>query len=92
MNHWRTVIPEHAMMEIDYESLVNNQEEASRQLVEFIGLPWDDACLTFYQKQRRVDTASDLQVKKPVYSSSIGRWKHYEKHLQALEQGFKYWN
>ena len=92
MNHWRTVLPEHAMMDIDYESLVTNQEEVSRQLVEFIGMPWDDACLTFYQKQGRVNTASDLQVKKPMYSSSIGRWKHYQKHLQPLEQGFKYWD
>jgi len=92
MEHWRAVLPAGTMMDIDYESLVQNQEQVSRQLVDFIGLPWDNTCLTFYQKQRRVNTASDLQVKKPMYSSSIGRWKHYQKYLEQLEKGFKYWD
>ncbi len=92
MDHWRTVLPAGTMMDVDYENLVLNQEQVSRQFVNFIGLPWDKACLTFYQKQRRVNTASDMQVKKPMYSSSIGRWKHYQKHLGLLEQGFKYWD
>lgn len=90
MEHWRTVIPVHSMLEVNYEDLIFSQESTSRRLLSFIDLPWDEACLTFYQKQRRVDTASDIQVIKPMYSSSIGRWKNYQKHLQPLEQGFKY--
>jgi len=92
MNHWRSVIPASSMIEIDYENLVKDQVRESRRLVKFIGLEWDDSCVDFHRKSRRVHTASDLQVKRPMYSSSIGRWKHYEKHLEALEQGFQYWD
>jgi len=89
MDYWRSVIPNHSLLDIEYENLVSNQEETSRQLIKFIGLPWKDDCMTFHQKQRRVNTASDLQVKKPIYTSSVGRWKHYQEYLQPLEQGFK---
>ena len=92
MDHWRTVIGAGLIIDIDYENLVKNQEEESRRLVKFIGLDWDDSCMDFYRKKRRVNTVSNLQVKKPMYSSSIGRWKHYEKYLQTLDQGFKYWD
>jgi len=90
MEHWRKVLPADALMEIDYESLVQNQEMESRRLVDFIRLEWHEDCLAFYKQKRRVNTASDTQVTRPMYSSSIGRWKHYEKHLQPLEEGFGY--
>lgn len=86
MEHWHSVLPPGVMIEIDYEALVQDQEVESRRLVEFIGLEWDDACLAFYKKKRRVNTASDLQVKKPIYTSSIGRWKNYRKHLGPLQE------
>jgi hypothetical protein len=90
MTHWRAVLPANTMIEVDYEELVTNQEAQSRRLVEFIGLEWDEACLDFYKKKRLVYTASSKQVTKPIYTSSIGRWKRYEKHLQPLEDGFHY--
>ena len=64
--------------------MVADTEGQVRRLLEFLDLPWDERCLTFYENRRRVSTASEEQVRRPVYSSSIGRWKHYEKHLGEL--------
>ncbi len=90
MAHWRAVLPTDTMIEVDYEKLVTSQEAESRRLIDFIGLKWDDACLDFYKKKRQVVTASSKQVTKPIYTSSIARWKRYEKYLQPLEDGLIY--
>ena len=90
MEHWRKVLPSDTMIEIEYEKLVNNQEAESRRLLDFLGLEWHDGCLEFYKQRRSVNTASDTQVIQPLYSSSIGRWKHYQRHLRPLEDGFLY--
>ena len=90
MTHWRKVLPTGTMIEVDYENLVTNQEAESRRLINFIGIEWDDACLDFYKKKRLVYTASSMQVTKPIYTSSINRWKRYKKHLQPLEDGMSY--
>jgi tetratricopeptide (TPR) repeat protein len=83
MAHWKAVlnIP---MLEVSYEELVNDQEQVSRQLVEFCGLEWDDKCLRFHENDRYVATSSYDQVRRPVYSSSVKRWQKYEKHLGPL--------
>jgi tetratricopeptide (TPR) repeat protein len=81
--HWRAVLPR-PMLEVDYEELVKNQESASRRLVAFCGLDWDERCLAFHATSRAVQTASRVQVRRPVFSGSIGRWKHYQSHLQPL--------
>jgi tetratricopeptide (TPR) repeat protein len=85
MDHWRAVLPI-PILEIQYESLVVNLENESRRLIDFLGLEWDPACLAFYQTKRVVMTASRWQVRQPVYSSSVGRWKHYRRHLGPLLQ------
>ncbi len=90
MKHWRSVLPEGTMLDVKYESIVQNQETETHQLLDFLQLEWDKACLDFHKKKRRVFTASHLQVSKPLYSSSMQRWKKYEKHLQPLEDGFNY--
>jgi FkbM family methyltransferase len=84
MAHWREVLPLQ-VMDVDYEELVANQEEVSRALVAFLGLDWDDACLAFHENRRAVHTVSTLQVRRPMYSSSVGRWKRYEAHLGPLK-------
>ena len=61
-------------------------EEEAKKIIAHIGLPWDDACLKFYETDRQVKTASLNQVRKPIYSTSIGRWKKYEDHLKPLIQ------
>lgn len=90
MKHWQEVLPAHSIIEIEYEKIIDNQKDESRRLLDFLELEWQESCLTFYKQKRSVRTASDTQVTKPIYSSSIGRWKHYEKHLKPLEEGFQY--
>lgn len=83
MQHWREVLPGR-MLEVDYEDLVANQEEATRRLIDHVGLPWDDACLRPQDVQRTVLTASVWQVRQPVYRKSAGRWKNYGELLRPL--------
>ncbi len=84
MAHWRAVLPK-AMLELDYEALVDDQERESRRLIEFCGLPWDARCLAFHETERAVQTASLWQVRQPIYRRSVGRWHRYQAHLQPLE-------
>jgi hypothetical protein len=84
MEHWRTVLPKDAILEVQYEELVADLEHQARRLVTHCGLEWDDACLTFYETERSVLTASATQVRRPLYQSSIGRWRPHEARLQPL--------
>ncbi len=83
MTHWKSVIP-NPILDIPYEALVADQEDWSRRLVDFLGLPWDERCLDFYKNERPVYTYSLQQVRQPIYSSSIRRWHPYSKHLGPL--------
>lgn len=83
MEHWAKVLPT-PMFELSYEELTRDQETLSRRLIEFCGLPWDERVLRFYDNDRVVRTFSTLQVRQPMYRSSVGRWQHYERHLQPL--------
>ena len=83
MRHWRGVLADE-IFEVQYEELVTDQEPVSRQLIEHVGLEWDDACLDFHENKRAVKTASNLQVRKPIYKDSINRWRRYEKQLAPL--------
>jgi tetratricopeptide (TPR) repeat protein len=89
MQHWREVLPAGRMLEIEYEDLVENQETVTRKLIDFVGLPWDDACLRPQDVKRTVLTASVWQVRQPVYKRSAGRWKNYEQHLAPLRDALK---
>ncbi len=84
MAGWQRVLPAGRLYELNYEALVADIEGGSRRLVAACGLGWDDACLRFYDTPRSVKTASLAQVRQPVYASSVGRWKHYEKELAPL--------
>ncbi len=83
MRHWRAVL-DIPIFDLHYERLVASPEEISRALVDFVGLEWDAACLRFYDSKRVVNTASYDQVRQPIYSRSIGRWRHYERQLGPL--------
>ena len=61
----------------------------ARSILEFVGLPWDDRCLRFHENNRTVRTSSVDQVRRPVYGTSVGRWKHYEPHLGELIKGLE---
>jgi ribosomal protein L16 Arg81 hydroxylase len=87
MEHWRAVLPM-AILEVDYESLVADQEGESRRLVEFLGLEWDESCLDFHNAERAVVTASLTQVRQPIYHSSVGQWRRFEKQMKPLADKF----
>ena len=87
MAHWRTVLPAAAMLEVEYEALVEDFEPQARRIVAHCGLQWDPACLEFYKTSRPVQTASMVQVRQPIYRSSVGRWRPDEALLQPLLEG-----
>jgi len=84
MAHWREVLPEGIMLEVQYEDVVRDVESQARRIIAHCGLEWDDACLSFYKTERSVRTASATQVRQPIYQSSIGRWRLHEEELQPL--------
>jgi len=83
MDHWRDSVSL-PIMTVDYEQLVTEPESGTRALVEFLDLAWDPNCLDFHASERIVRTASYEQVRKPVYTSSVGRWRPYELWLEPL--------
>lgn len=83
MRHWKSVLGLPIFV-VNYEEMVANQEEVSRNLLEFIGLDWHPDCLDFHQSGRQVITASYDQVRRPLYTSSAGRWKNYRTHLDEM--------
>ncbi|MFS8063231.1 MAG: tetratricopeptide repeat-containing sulfotransferase family protein [Luteimonas sp.] len=85
MAHWRRVLPGR-ILELDYETLVDEQEASTRRLLEFCGLHWDAACLDFQDNAAPVATASAVQVRSPMYRSAVGRWRRYEPQLGELLQ------
>jgi tetratricopeptide (TPR) repeat protein len=84
MEHWRRVLPDGAMLEVQYEDLVGDFENEARRIVAYCGLAWDDRCLDFYRTSRPVRTASATQVRQPIYGTSVGRWRPYEPWLGPL--------
>ena len=72
------------MLDVQYESVVDDVEAQIRRLLEFCDLPWDDACLKFYESKRAVKTASSEQVRQPIYATSKHRWRNYERQLEPL--------
>ena len=83
MNHWKSVL-DIPILDVVYEDMIADQETQSRRLIEFLGLDWDDRCLEFHKTRRTTKTISADQVNKPIYSSSVARWRTYEKHLGPL--------
>ena len=83
MDHWHKVLPS-PPLDVDYEELVEDVEAVARRIVKWCGLEWEPDCLRFYQTQRAVRTANSAQVRRPIYKTSVGRWKNYEKSLGHL--------
>ena len=80
----RRVLPSDAMLDVPYEELVGDFEPWARRVIDFCGLPWDDACLAFHETKRPVRTASASQVRLPIFKSSVGRWVAYKDLLEPL--------
>ena len=83
MQHWREHLPGR-ILDLNYESLVQNQESESRRLLEHCGLEWQESCLDFYKNSSASATASAAQVRQPMYQSSIEKWREYKDELAPL--------
>ena len=84
MDHWRKVMPEDSFIEMRYEDLVSDLENESKRALKYCGLDWDESVLEFHKKKRMVQTASVHQVRKPIYNSSVERWREYKDELSTL--------
>ncbi len=84
MRHWSAVLPAGRVLEVRYEELVADLEGQARRMLDYVGVPWDESCLGFHRTARPVRTASLGQVRRPIYSGSIARWKRFERHLGPL--------
>lgn len=90
MAHWKKVFPGR-ILDVVYEDMIADQEGQSRRMLAFCNIPWDDICLRFYETKRTVKTSSVEQVRRPIYTSSVKKWKKYEGYLgemiEVLEAG-----
>jgi tetratricopeptide (TPR) repeat protein len=85
MDHWDAVLPG-KVLQVQHEDVVRDPEANIRRLLDHCGLPFEAACLNFHETRRSVRTASAEQVRQPIYSTSVGYWRHFEKELQPLRQ------
>jgi hypothetical protein len=84
MDHWRAAMPGR-VIDVDHEALLADPERQIRWLVsEASGLPWSDACLRFHEAAGPVRTASSAQVRQPLFTTSLARWRRYEGELASL--------
>jgi tetratricopeptide (TPR) repeat protein len=83
MAHWSASMP-HAIHALCYEDLVADQIGQTRALLQFCGLEWQQACAQFHRNPAPTTTASAVQVRQPLYDSSVAQWRHYERQLGAL--------
>jgi tetratricopeptide (TPR) repeat protein len=84
MTHWRCVLSPGTILDVSYEEVVDDLEGQARRLIDYCGLPWDDRCISFHRTRRTVKTASAVQVRKPLFRSSLQRWRRYEAGLAPL--------
>lgn len=85
MEHWRN-IPTLKIMDVSYEDMILKTEEAARRALDFLGLEWDQRCLSPHTNPSAVESASQWQVRQPIYRRSLERWRHYEKQLAPLAE------
>jgi len=85
VQHWQSVLPPDKMLVVRYEDLVQDQEAWTRKMLDFLGLEWDERCLSFYENERPVATASTWQVRQKLYTDSVGRWQAYKKFIGPLK-------
>jgi hypothetical protein len=86
MQHWHKLLPG-KILDVDYEAMVSDPEAQLRRVLDHAHLEFDPACLDFHSLDRPVYTASATQVRKPLYDTSVEKWKNYEPYLQPLIAG-----
>jgi len=85
MNHWQSVLPD-KVLQVQYESLIKSPERETRRMLTYIGVKFDPHCLTYYETERAIHTASSEQVRQPINSKGIDAWKTVEASLAELKK------
>ena len=88
MKYWNSLLPEF-IYNISYEELIKNQKDQTEKLLNFSNLDWEENCMNFFKNKRNVNTASVMQVRRPLYKDSVNSWKNYEKYLSVLTNKIK---
>ena len=83
MQHWHDVLPLE-IFDLQYEDLIGDTEGCIRALLDYCELEWENACMSFYETQRGVRTPSRWQVRQPIYTGSVQRWRNYQQQLEPL--------
>ena len=84
MDHWHRAFPG-GLLTVQYEEVVKDLDSQVGSLLTHCDLPFEEACLRYYEKDRAIRTASSEQVRQPIYSSAVNAWEHYRRHLEPLE-------
>jgi hypothetical protein len=88
MDHWQQVFPAQ-ILRVQHEDVVNDTEAQIRRLLDFCGLPFEQACIDFHKNKRAVKTPSAQQVRQPIYKTGLEQWTHFEPYLEELTTRFK---
>jgi len=83
MDYWKSIssVP---ILDVHYEDMIENQRAMTERILDFCSLPWNDACLRFFENSGEVRTASAVQVRQHLYDKKVAHWQHYERHLEPL--------
>lgn len=84
MDHWDTVLPG-AVLRVQHEDVLDDLDGQVRRMLDYLGLPFEQACIDFHRTERAVRTASSEQVRQPITKASVDLWRHYQSHLQPLK-------
>jgi hypothetical protein len=90
MAHWDEVLPG-KVLRVKYENVIEDVEAEVRRILDFCGLPFEEACLSFHKTRRAIRTASSEQVRQPIYSGSVEQWRHYAEHLEPMRAEVQAW-
>ncbi len=85
MQHWQATLPG-CIHEVSYEALIANQRDTTRRLLAFCNLEWEEACMDFHSSDAASTTASAVQVRRPLYDSSVAQWRRYAHQLEPLRR------
>lgn len=84
MAYWHAVVPTESLLEVNYEDLVSDSRSVIARVLEFCGLPWDDACLQPERNEGSINTPSRWQARQPIYRSSVARWENFKPWLSEF--------
>ena len=90
MAHWDEVLPG-KVLRVKYEAVIADVETEVRRILDYCGLPFEEACLSFHETRRAIRTASSEQVRQPIYTDAVEQWQHYSAHLEPMRAELSHW-